>query len=156
MKIHYIFPTNYLSDCVFRTFIKASFGTSILPTFLSFFFPSACLFKSFIFRVISPPYWKIFLKIRSPTDHSIENHTITYRHQHNYHHLTVITHEIHICKVTFLIPFIDLTSSQRMRKVLFIFWMVMKLTIETQNYVMHIKEELLILLPIQVLKFWII
>ena len=50
------FPTNYLSDCVFRTFIKASFGTSTLPTFLSFFFPSACLFKSFIFRVISPPY----------------------------------------------------------------------------------------------------
>lgn len=121
-KFTVFFSTNYLSHCVFRTFMKASFGTSMLPIFLSFFFPSACLFKSFIFRVISPPYWKIFLKIES-SNHSTENHTSTNRHQQNYNNLTVITHEVDIRKVTFLITFIaghNLTS-QRIIKGLYIF-----------------------------------
>lgn len=39
-----------------RTLMKASLGTSTLPISLIFFFPSACFFRSFIFRVISPPY----------------------------------------------------------------------------------------------------
>lgn len=38
--------------------MKASLGTSTLPISLIFFFPSACFFRSFIFRVMSPPYCK--------------------------------------------------------------------------------------------------
>lgn len=36
--------------------MKASLGTSTLPMSRIFFFPSACFFSSFIFRVMSPPY----------------------------------------------------------------------------------------------------
>lgn len=46
----------YLSVSLFRTRIKASLGTSTLPIFLINLLPSACLFKSFILLVMSPPY----------------------------------------------------------------------------------------------------
>lgn len=45
----------YLSFLL-RALMKASLGTSTLPMSLIFFLPSACFFRSFIFRVISPPY----------------------------------------------------------------------------------------------------
>lgn len=48
----------YLSVSLFRTRIKASLGTSTLPIFLINLLPSACLFKSFILLVMSPPYCK--------------------------------------------------------------------------------------------------
>jgi hypothetical protein len=44
----------------FTTVIKASFGSSTFPTIFIRFFPSFCLFSSFIFRLMSPPYCKRF------------------------------------------------------------------------------------------------
>ena len=40
----------------FKTLMNASLGTSTFPMLRIFFFPSACFLRSFIFRVISPPY----------------------------------------------------------------------------------------------------
>lgn len=44
-----------MSFCL-RTLMKASLGTSTLPISRIFFLPSACFFRSFILRVMSPPY----------------------------------------------------------------------------------------------------
>ncbi len=44
---------NYCS--ILRTLIKASLGTSTLPIFRIFFFPSFCFSRSLRLRVISPP-----------------------------------------------------------------------------------------------------
>lgn len=60
---------------LFRTLIKASFGTSTLPMRRIFFLPSACLFSSFIFRVMSPPYCKRWMRIKTTSCDKLSHKT---------------------------------------------------------------------------------
>ena len=54
----------------FSTLINVSRGSSMLATIFIRFFPSACRFKSFIRRVMSPPYFAIN---RNPKENIFEN-----------------------------------------------------------------------------------